>query len=177
MREDLDKKLYEKYPLIFRQRTLDMRQTAMCWGICCGDGWYNILDMLCDEIQSHIDNENISRQYKKERGELPPDAPDYPQIEATQVKEKFGGLRFYVNHYDDYVRGVISMAEAMSLRTCEHCGNPGKPDEESYWITTLCEPCQEENKRKWQKREEETKAAIEARKNLTVHMKDVTVAP
>ncbi len=171
MRPELDKQLYEKYPEIFCQKDLDMRQTAMCWGICCGDGWYTILDELCGEIQNHINNENLNIKYKKERGELPPDAPNYPQIEATQVKEKFGGLRFYVNYYDDFVRGLISMAESMSLKTCEHCGNPGKENEEGYWISVLCDPCREEDKKRRQRLNEE------ARERLTVKMNDVTVAP
>ena len=55
MNEELDKKLCEKYPKIFRNRHGDPTQTAMCFGPECGDGWYNILDMLCGNIQWHID--------------------------------------------------------------------------------------------------------------------------
>ena len=55
MNEELDKKLCEKYPKIFRNRHGDPTQTAMCWGFECGDGWYNILDILCGNIQWHID--------------------------------------------------------------------------------------------------------------------------
>ena len=54
MREDLDKKLCEKYPKIFRDRHGDMMTTAMCWGFP-GDGWFNIIDRLCANIQWHID--------------------------------------------------------------------------------------------------------------------------
>ena len=32
MREELDKLLCEKYPLLFKDRNADMRTTAMCWG-------------------------------------------------------------------------------------------------------------------------------------------------
>lgn len=170
MRKDPQQELYSKYPKIFRQKDLPMNQTAMCWGISCGSGWYTIIDELCSSIENHIQNENWSINYKKEKGELPPDAPNFPQIEATQVKEKFGGLRFYVNYYDDYIRGLIDMAESISLRTCEDCGNPGKQNEEG-WIVTLCDPCREEYDKRWQKREEE------ASQRLTVNMKDVTVAP
>lgn len=170
MRKELQDKLYEKYPKIFAQKDLDMRKTAMCWGFECSDGWYDLIDMLCSEIQAHIDNENMSIEYKKKRGELPEDAPNYFQIEATQVKEKFGGLRFYVNYYDDYVRGLISMAETMSYKICEQCSNPGKPNEEG-WITTLCVPCREAYEAKWLRRNEE------AQEKLTVKMNDVTVAP
>ena len=47
MRKELDEALCAKYPLIFRDRHAPMTETAMCWGICAGDGWYNILDVLC----------------------------------------------------------------------------------------------------------------------------------
>jgi hypothetical protein len=170
MREELQNKLYEKYPEIFRQKNMSMRETCMCWGFDCSDGWYDLIDELCANIQNHIENENRSIEYKKERGELPKDAAIFPQVEATQVKEKFGGLRFYVNHYDEFIRGLIDMAEGMSYKICEYCGNPGTPNSEG-WITTLCKPCREEYDRKWQKLEEEAKA------RLTVNMKDVTMAP
>ena len=51
MNQRLQDKLYEKYPKIFGQKDLPMTQTAMCWGIDCGDGWYNIIDTLCCHIQ------------------------------------------------------------------------------------------------------------------------------
>lgn len=55
MREELDKALVEKYPKIFRDRYGDMKKTLMCWGFECGDGWYNIIDVLCANIQNHVD--------------------------------------------------------------------------------------------------------------------------
>jgi hypothetical protein len=61
-----------------------------------------------------------------------------PQVVATQVKEKFGTLRFYTSGGDDYTRGVEAMAEAMSGVTCETCGKPGTTGG-GGWITTLCE--------------------------------------
>jgi hypothetical protein len=54
MREDLDKKLCDKYPKIFMNRYSSPRNTCMCWGFEHGDGWYNIIDMMCANIQSHI---------------------------------------------------------------------------------------------------------------------------
>jgi len=170
MRPELQNKLYEKYPKIFAQKDWPMTQTAMCWHFECSDGWYDLIDSLCSEIQAHIDNENWSIQYKRESGKLPADAPDFFQVEATQVKEKFGGLRFYVNYYDDYIRGLISMAETISYKTCETCGLPGKPNDDG-WIATLCETCRDAYEKKWLRRNEE------AREKLTVKMNDVTVAP
>jgi hypothetical protein len=60
-----------------------------------------------------------------------------PQVTVDQVKEKFGTLRFYYSGGDDYVSGLVSMAESMSAVTCEECGNPGK-QVGGGWITTLC---------------------------------------
>ena len=55
MREELDNKLCAKYPKIFRDRRAPMNQTCMCWGFEHGDGWYNIIDQMCANIQHHID--------------------------------------------------------------------------------------------------------------------------
>ena len=43
MKKELQDKLFEKYPKLYRQKDLDKTQTAMCWGISCGSGWYNII--------------------------------------------------------------------------------------------------------------------------------------
>jgi len=56
MRKELDEALCKKYPKIFRDRTGNMQETAMCWGMEHGDGWHDILDALCASIQCHIDN-------------------------------------------------------------------------------------------------------------------------
>lgn len=55
MKPELDKLLCEKYPKIFANRNKSMRETAMCWGFSHGDGWFNIIDALCANIQQHID--------------------------------------------------------------------------------------------------------------------------
>lgn len=55
MNNELDAKLCSKYPKMFANRYADMQTTAMCWGFDHGDGWYNIIDALCSNIQHHID--------------------------------------------------------------------------------------------------------------------------
>jgi hypothetical protein len=57
---------------------------------------------------------------------------------ASQVKEKFGGLRFYVNGATDKHWNYISIAENFSYRTCEECGSPGKTYTDG-WHRTLCD--------------------------------------
>jgi hypothetical protein len=60
------------------------------------------------------------------------------QFEVLQVKEKFGGLRFNVNHANDAIRQRIGTAADESFCTCEVCGQPGKLREDG-WIKTLCD--------------------------------------
>lgn len=139
MKEELDKILCEKYPKIFANRHADMRTTAMCWGFDCGDGWFDILNQLCANIQGHIDWKNSSRERLLKNNPHNMKIPDdVPQVIAAQVKEKFGTLRFYTNGGDDVTRGMIYMAESMSSVICEQCGNKGKL-REGGWLRTLCD--------------------------------------
>jgi len=119
------KKLYDKYPKIFNQHNDSMQTTAMCWGLECGDGWYWLIDELCSCIQGYMINLE-------------------DQIEAVQVKEKFGSLRFYTNYHDETVGGMIWFAESMSLSICETCGSTKDVTQTKGWIKTRCKKCMEE---------------------------------
>jgi len=55
MDQKLDELLCENYPKIFANRYNDTMMTCMAFGIECGDGWFNILDQLCGNIQQRID--------------------------------------------------------------------------------------------------------------------------
>lgn len=158
MRKELDEALCARYPLIFKDRNADMRTTAMCWGLECGDGWYNILDVLCglltsDYRQAQSRYESIKDLVDKPRWEGSKDIITQEKIDeakvrldeeaakvpvAVQVKEKFGGLRFYVQAATDKHYQYISFAESMSYRTCEDCGAPGKTYTDG-WHRTLCD--------------------------------------
>jgi hypothetical protein len=46
MRDELDKKLVETYPELYANRFGDMKETLMCWGFDCGDGWYQSLTLF-----------------------------------------------------------------------------------------------------------------------------------
>jgi len=126
MKKELDEKLVKKYPKIFVDRYAPMDQTAMCWGFEHGDGWYWLLDNLCGSIQSYID----SNKHLK-----------IPQVVAMQVKEKFGGLRFYYIGGDKYIDGMVSLAEDMSYNICEVCGSTEHVGQTKGWIETLCKKC------------------------------------
>lgn len=120
----LEQTLYKRYPKLYRQKDLSMTQTCMCWNFECGSGWFKLIDTL-----SHF----LSLSKTK--------------IEATQVKEKFGTLRFYYSGGDDYTDNLISAFESASEHTCEQCGNWSKLRNVG-WVYNMCDGCWEEFKLK-----------------------------
>ena len=74
------------------------------------------------------------------------------KIEITQIKEKFGGLRFYVGPADDKIvaqlEAQIDAAENASYRMCEICAAPGE-QRGGGWIHTYCDACDVAEKAKW----------------------------
>lgn len=143
MRQELDELLCKNYPKLMVNRHGDPQETTMCWGFECGDGWFNILNQLMSNIQHHIDwkekqrNSTIRFNSTATPEHIRPVPEPVLQVTVDQVKEKFGTLRFYYTGGDDYVRGLVSMAESMSGVTCEVCGNPGTTNYKG-WFTTLC---------------------------------------
>lgn len=144
MKDYLDKQLCEQYPKIFKDRYAPMTETCMCWGFEIGDGWYQIIDSLCRQIQHHVD-------WKQEQKEKYGRGEGCHQVVATQVKEKFGGLRFYYTGGDDVVDGMVRMAESWAANTCEECGKPGN-SRGGGWIRTLCDDHEAERQEKYNKR-------------------------
>jgi hypothetical protein len=59
--------------------------------------------------------------------------------ELHQIKEKYGGLRFYIGGGSDAIFKRIDDAERDSLKTCEECGAVGEPRTENFWVATRCE--------------------------------------
>jgi|TARA_R110002110_G_scaffold207138_2_gene419342 hypothetical protein len=130
MKEELDKKLVKAFPLLYGDRNAPMQSTAMCWGFACSDGWFDIIWDLSSKLEPLIQKFIDENQ----------DTEAYPR--AAQVKEKFGGLRFYMTYSPDEIFDLISEAEALSYKTCEECGKPGGA-RDAGWIRTLCDYCHE----------------------------------
>ena len=155
MKLELEKKLLEKYPKIFQVNEERRLMPFPMFGFECGDGWYNILNTLCFQIQSYIDfqeemNEHIVRRNKKADPEGQIDqqmlVESIPQAVVSQVKEKFGTLRFYYDGGDEKIDGMVRMAEAMSAVTCEVCGNAGKYRGRGWYYTSCDEHANKEDK-------------------------------
>ena len=158
MDTELEDKLFHKYRSIFAQKDKPMTETAMCWGLQCGNGWYNIIDTLCGLIEHALARakEDVERYtellkdqslnvYSKEAYTASlRRAQDFPQIiQAVQVKEKFGTLRFYTDNWHPVTDAYISFAENMSAITCEVCGNPGTIND-GGWLKVRCEKHKED---------------------------------
>lgn len=98
---------------------LDPRQSAMHYGFCCGHGWFEILRDLFVRLKS-----------------IAPEG-----FKVTQVKEKKGTLRVYVNASNKVIDEAIGAAYRKSAETCERCGQPGFEYEDCGWYETICNDC------------------------------------
>lgn len=140
MNIDLENKLVEKYSEFFEYlKEYDGPIMPIQFGFECGSGWYVILDTLMSNIQHYI---------KYNESDM--------KINITQIKEKFGGLRFYYDGGNDYIDGMVSMTESLSYRTCEFCGTTHNVGQTSGWISTICEECFNKgtvNQKEWIKNE------------------------
>jgi len=137
MNQNLQNTLYEKYPILFSNKDKGRKESCMSYGIETNDGWFQIISSLCFLIDQHEKNVLAKLKYEGKQ------ESEYTPVTFDQVKEKFGGLRVYYSGGDDYIGGAVSMAEAMSYKTCEVCGNKGEPNK-GGWIKTLCESCRNE---------------------------------
>lgn len=122
MRRELEQKLVECWPSWFNV-TGNQRETRMADGFAHGNGWFNIVWKLCEDL------EPLVAEAEKVTG--------HP-FEVLQVKQKLGGLRVYVNHSTNAIRNRIEAAQLESLRTCEVCGQPGSR-REGDWIPAVCD--------------------------------------
>jgi hypothetical protein len=87
---------------------------------CVGPGWYELIKNLIDEL--------IADGWDKQ---------------ICQVKEKFGGLRFYTNGGGENHYNIISKYEKLSCNVCEECGESGELRQVGWWKTL----CDEHNKK------------------------------
>ena len=61
-----------------------------------------------------------------------------PDYRIAQVKEKFGGLRFYLDAGTAAMWHAVQAAELRSEVTCEVCGGAGTNEAVDGWWATLC---------------------------------------
>jgi len=114
MQPKLEWQLYQNYPGLFAGWPTD--SCGLEYGLMgCHEGWYTVIETVCYLLSARNGS-----------------------IRFLQIKEKFGCLRIYFQRSDDYSKGVKQMAELISARTCEICGNPGVLYKSAGWLATRC---------------------------------------
>jgi len=120
MKQELERNLQARFPRFFRDLYGDPRETCMAFGCDFEDGWYPIVERLCEAL-------NLV-------------AP--PEFKFTQVKEKFGAMRIYASGGNEETERLLHRVHEESLKVCEACGaTEGVDTGGSGWIRTLCQSC------------------------------------
>lgn len=163
MNEQHEKYFLDEFPDMFvawrtgEPFTPKDRAAGLVFGLECGDGWFTLIDTLCKSIRCHMKNYN--------RGKADEDTL---QVKVLQVKEKFGGLRFYVESADEYVYGLIDLAESMSYEICEYCGGTEDVQRtDQRWIRYYCKNCRD--REGYGAAEDSTPIEVTAQKKLDEH--------
>lgn len=125
-------KMVADCPLIFRKSPPptegQKRRRGFYFEI--GRGWYEPVRKACLALERIAENMDA------------PD-PDGDGLDlrprALQIKEKFGGLRFYLNGSAPGADEIVQIAEEECAKICEKCGAPGQRRDDLGWVTTLCD--------------------------------------
>lgn len=121
-------------------------------GFAIGVGWWPVVEKLCHSIQDHINFINGRRELLLQDNPHNLTIPDeVVQVTVDQIKEKFGGLRFYYTGGDGYIDGLVAMAERWAGAVCEECGKPARRISVGGWLSNLCEEHERERNDKIQR--------------------------
>lgn len=163
MKHELELKLQEDYSFMKQNRVSDERNTYRRFGCECGNGWYKLIQKLCQEITEKYAEYQLS-----------------VDIVVLQVKGKFGKLRFYYEYEDTHckfqaldfigdasvrfapektkeeakqrlrkeIAMIVRKYERKSDLICEICGGENATlrnvSTRQYYIKTVCDKCYEE---------------------------------
>jgi len=95
-----------------------------------GDGWFWLIDMLCLSIKQQL--QGLKQGVFK----------------MIQIKQKFGGLRFYYEPYEEHITAMVRLAEHMSYTICESCGTTKNVKQTvGGYIAPYCPECMEKEGR------------------------------
>lgn len=127
----LNKSLIKKYPWLYprykwsgeKVKDYDYSFTELD---AMPNGWREAFgELLCEEIQEELEKYNFVDEYS-----------------IAQIKEKFGGLRWYDNGVPSgcKVHEIIENYSILSEYICEYCGELDVPSTDG-WITSICKNC------------------------------------
>ena len=87
-------------------------------------GWRKAFGIqMCKEIKHALKKINYLKKYR-----------------ITQIKEKYGSLRWYDAGNNIEIQNIINKYEILSTKTCINCGKPAKYISKG-WIGPYCENC------------------------------------
>ena len=117
-RKSFEAMLEEKFPVLCKNIYIGI-----------GKGWHGLLYALIQKIQNHL----VELKLKED---------EWPRID--QIKEKFGGLRFYTSYSFSKIDEWVEAAEDFSVYICEFCGQPGNYVKFGGWVKSSCQKCYKE---------------------------------
>lgn len=107
MNIELTEHLYAEFPQLYIAHTHPIEESSMRWGFQCDDGWYELIRSLSRQLTEYADTH--------------PDSI----VEVSEVKEKFGWLKFHLTEADENTKKIIEHACMRSRTTCELTGQSG----------------------------------------------------
>lgn len=113
--DDFTKRMVGCYPVLFEYLINDSYEPVSDFGIETNKGWQCIIEDLLEKLSK------------------------YPDVRICQIKEKFGGLRVYVDGGNEEVFSLIDEAETKTYNICEVTGKPGKLRTDIGWHRVLCD--------------------------------------
>jgi len=126
--DEYDKFMCTRFPSFFAKRNLSRIETCMCWGFEIGNGWFPLLYEMCLKLEC------ICNPYKID-------------LKFEQIKEKFGGGRFYYSLgipndvpelVENIIEEIISKYENKAYNICSETG-VYYPDKISLgWVYDIC---------------------------------------
>lgn len=121
MNKENTQKLVKAFPHLYKDFYVSITQSCMPWGFDCGDGWFSLIWELSEKLSKY-------------------------DVTASQVKEKYASLSYYINYGDvtnkqvDAIDAAVEEAYTKSCVTCELCGKKGKMNKNG-WLSVLCTKC------------------------------------
>ncbi len=111
-----------------------------------GDGWLPLIDKLVSMIKNVLDTKIKYNEVWLEKKtiteiEYTKNKALIDNFKIVQIKEKFGGLRFYVDGANEQINAWIQFAEVMSYDMCEECGSNKNIGRTKGWVRTICGDC------------------------------------
>jgi len=126
MKKELEETLIKAYPNLYVSAIDPSSKSLMRFGFSYGDGWFLLTEALSAKLEAMI-----LALPEEERG----------KYKASQCKEKFGMLRWYMSAETDEMTQAINEAEEQSAKTCERCGRPGTIVPSGGWFRCQCDVC------------------------------------